>query len=502
MEHPTGHSADPDTAISISVGRVLRDRYVIQEQLGAGGRGTVFKALDRYRASLPEAQRQVALKVLHCGPDCSEQTISELRRELDCGQALSHRNIVNVFELDRDDDVVFFTMEFLDGELLSDLMERLRPASLQPMQAWQIIRQLGAGLEHAHGRGMVHGDLKPRNILITRDGELRILNFGTARRTAAYASCEVLEGRAADARHDLYALACICYELLSGAHPFAGRPANLARDFAIRATRPAGLTGRQWKTLQTGLSWHRAGRSMSVDDWIQKLTSGIAENPLKTPLLEFKAARAVQPALRSRAAAVSIALLLITGMGIAQLGAISARNPSVSVATQAASNFPDARASAATPATEATPQAEAPIMDARPAIAKAAMDDTTQRSPSVKQAQSAISVDGYQVSSDHHFVEIRVHRNHSQNASFAWWTEPATARQGVDYVPQAKAIQTFPSDRQSTRFYVKLLPDSERLQRDYFYVAIAQPAHAHTSNNVTLVQIWLPTPRDQLQARR
>jgi hypothetical protein len=228
-----------------------------------------------------------------------------------------------------------------------------------------------------------------------------------------------LEGRAADARHDLYALACICYELLSGAHPFAGRPANLARDFAIRATRPAGLTGRQWKTLQTGLSWHRAGRSMSVDDWIQKLTSGIAENPLKTPLLEFKAARAVQPALRSRAAAVSIALLLITGMGIAQLGAISARNPSVSVATQAASNFPDARASAATPATEATPQAEAPIMDARPAIAKAAMDDTTQRSPSVKQAQSAISVDGYQVSSDHHFVEIRVHRNHSQNASFA-----------------------------------------------------------------------------------
>ncbi len=83
----------------------------------------------------------------------------------------------------------------------------------------------------------------------------------------------------------------------------------------------------------------------------------------------------------------------------------------------------------------------------------------TPRKPSIQQAP-LISVDGYQVSSDGHFVEIRVHRNQLQNASFAWWTEPATAKQDVDYVHQGKAIQTFPSDRRSTRFYVKLLPDS------------------------------------------
>jgi serine/threonine protein kinase len=493
---------DPDTAVSISIGRVLRDRYVIQEQLGSGGRGTVFKALDRYRSSLPAAQQHVALKVLHCGHDCPEQTIKELRRELDCGQVLSHQNIVNVFELDRDVDVVFFTMEFLDGELLSELIARLRPAAIRPLQAWQIIRQLGAGLEHAHERGIVHGDLKPRNILVTRDGELRILNFGTTKTTAAYASCELLEGRAADPRDDLYALACICYELLSGAHPFAGRPAILARDFAVKATRPAGLTGRQWRTLQTGLSWHRAGRSMSVHAWIQKLTNGIAEKPSKTPLLELKAACAAKPPLHSRAAAVFIVLLLITGIGIAQLRAISARKTSDSVATQAAPNSLDAQAPEATLAPEATPQAEAPVMAARPAIAKDAMDDMTQRNPSVQQSPLTISVDGYRVSSGNHFVEIRVHRNQMQNASFAWWTEPATARQDVDYVHQAKAIQTFPSDRRSTRFYVKLLPDSERSQRDYFYVAIAQPGRGHTSLYVTRVQIWLPTPRDQLQARR
>lgn len=415
---------------------------------------------------------------------------------------LSHRNIVNVFELDRDADVVFFTMEFLDGELLIDLIERLRPAVMRRLQAWQLIRQLGAGLEHAHERGIVHGNLNPRNILVTREGEVRILGFGTTKTTPAYASCELLEGRAADPRNDLYALACVCYELLGGVHPFAGRPATLARDFGVKATRPAGLTGRQWRTLQTGLSWYRVRRSMSVHAWIQELTNGIAEQPSKTPLLELKAAYPTTLPLHSRAAAVLVASLLITGMGVAQLRAISTRKTTDSVAAQAAPTSRDVQAPELALAPEATPQAEAPVIDARPAITTDAVDGMTPRNPSVQQAPLTISVDGYRVSSGSHFVEIRVHRNQMQNGSFAWWTEPATARQDVDYVHQAKAIQTFPSDRRSTRFYVKLLPDPERSQRDYFYVAIAQPARGHASHNVTRVQIWLPTPRDQLQARR
>jgi hypothetical protein len=251
---------------------------------------------------------------------------------------------------------------------------------------------------------------------------------------------------------------------------------------------------------------------MNVHAWTQKLTNGIAEKPSKTPLLELKAAGAEKPPLHSYAAAVFVGLLLIAGVGIAQLRMTSARKASDSVATQAAPNSLDAQASEAMrtpeaartpeamPAPKATPQAEAPVMDARPAITKDVADGMTPRNPSVQQAPLTISVDGYQISPG--FVEIRVRRNQLQNGSFAWWTEPATARQDVDYVHQAKAIQTFPSDRRSTRFYVKLLPDSERSQRDYFYVAIAQPERGHTSHKVTRVQIWLPTPRDQLQARR
>jgi serine/threonine protein kinase len=521
--HPNmdlSRSSDPDTGVSISVGRVLRERYVIQGRLGTGGKGAVFRALDRYRSSLPDAQQHVALKVLHCGSDFSEQIIRNLWREPHCGQLLSHRNIVNVFELDRDGDVVFFTMELLDGELLSDLIERMRPAAMQRLQAWQIIRQLGAGLQHAHERGIVHGDLKPRNLLITREGELRILDFGAAQQvvrtqssgqpdfapislTPAYASCELLEGRAADPRDDLYALACISCELLTGAHPFARRPATSARDFGVKATRPAGLTGRQWRTLQAGLSWHRGGRSMSVHTWIQKLTRDIAEERVITPLRELKAASAAKPEWQPRAVAAFLAVLLIAAACIAQLRETSAQKTSDGGAARAAPEYANAHATEPALPSEGASPADALVTDARAGDAKDAVDGRAQASPSVRPTPFTISVDGYQVSSGHRFVEIRVHRNQLQNnSSFAWWTEPATAKEDVDYVHQAKAIQTFPTERRSTRLYVRLLPESERSQRDYFYVAIAQPARGRSSDKVTRAQIWLPTSRAQLQARR
>jgi len=111
-----------DSISSIAVGHVLRDRYVLRERLRTGGKGAVFKALDRFRATLPETQQYVALKILHAGGDCSEQTLANLRLKFHCGQVLSHRNIVNVYELDRDGDVVFFTMELLDGEPLNNVI--------------------------------------------------------------------------------------------------------------------------------------------------------------------------------------------------------------------------------------------------------------------------------------------------------------------------------------------------------------------------------------------
>ena len=512
-------SSNADTGVLISVGRVLRDRYVIEQRLGTGGKGTVFKALDRYRSSLPEAQQHVALKVLNCGRSCSEETIKKLQRELHCAQVLSHRNIVNVFELDRDEDVVFFTMEFLDGELLSEVMERLRPGAMRRLHAWQIIKQLGAALDHAHERGIAHGDLKPRNILLTRNGELRVLDFSAAQKiartraepgqpdfaplsgTPAYASCELLEGRAVDPRDDMYALACISYELLTGAHPFACRPATVARDFGIRAARPAGLTGRQWRTLQAGLSWHRAGRSMNVHTWMQRLAYDLPREQALTPLQDVQAASAAKPWLQSRAAAASVAVILIAGACIAQLQSTSAEKTPETTSMTTDTAVGQVSEASKPGLLVAEPRVGSLVMDARPTGGKEPADALLQPKPSVGSAPLTISVDGYHVSSGDRFVEIRVHRNRlEKNSSFAWWTEPATARPDVDYVHQAKAMQTFPSEGRSTRFYVKLLPESGRTQRDYFYVAIAQPGHGRASDKVTRAQIWLP--REELQARR
>ena len=164
----------------IEPGTVLRNRYVIEECLGKGGKGTVFKALDRYRSALPASQQYVAVKVLHQMPDSRLETLEALRRELQSAQALSHPNVVKVFDLDRDGNLDFFTMEFLEGELLSSLLLRFRSRPMPRSYAWSIIRQIAAGVQHAHERGIAHADLKPQNIMITNLGEVRILDFGAS----------------------------------------------------------------------------------------------------------------------------------------------------------------------------------------------------------------------------------------------------------------------------------------------------------------------------------
>jgi len=277
----------PRTASPIRVGGVIRDRYVLEERLGIGSKGTVFKALDRYRSDLPEEDRYVAIKVLHPNAHDRGDLLADLRREFHCAQTLSHESIVNVYEMDRDGDVDFFTMELLEGELLSSVIARLHPATMSRPQAWAIIRDIGAGLAHAHSRNVVHADLKPHNVMITHSGEVRILDFhnsvgryvedvgyrkpALSSVTPSYACCELLAGRPPDPRDDVYALACLSYELLSGTHPFQRRPATEARDLGIVPKRPQGLTRQQWQTLAMGLSWHRAGRSISVRAWLNKM---------------------------------------------------------------------------------------------------------------------------------------------------------------------------------------------------------------------------------------
>jgi serine/threonine protein kinase len=504
----------------IELGRVLRDRYVLIHRLGSGGKGEVFKALDLYRANLPEAQQYVAIKILHETAVDREEQLANLRREFYCTQMLSHRNIINVFELDRDGELDFFTMEYLEGERLSRVMTRLQPSPISRPQAWAIIREIGAAVECAHAHNVAHADLKPHNIMITDSGEVRVLDFGSARIsqqqspagqplpkdvfasvTPAYACCELLEGRVPDLRDDIYALACLSYELLAGTHPFQRRRATEARDFAIVPKRPPALSGRQWRALTMGLSWHRGGRSIAVSAWLKKLNPGRGAGTV--PRARDIASAPLKPEPR-RFGAAALCAVLVVAVGVwaavaHRPGVKGAMNGGVSsVAASAPLNTVSAPSR-----TLAGPQPASPTVPAVPATGASGVNDMSHEvgRPKIPAAPKLpmVSVNNYTVRSGDHFAEIRVHRSTrlGSTAPFIWWTEAASAKPGVDYLPQGKAVQVFPKGKSSTSFFVKLVPSAYRTQPEMFYIAIAAPGRGPAPGPVERAAVWLPTNNDQ-----
>jgi serine/threonine protein kinase len=502
----------------VEIGQVLRDRYVIEKSLGNGGKGTVFKALDRYRSSLLPSQQYVAIKVLHAVPAGRTEMVESLRRELYCAQMLSHRNIVNVFELDRDGDIDFFTMEWLDGELLSTVIARLRDQPVHRSHAWALIRQIAAGLEYAHGRGVVHADLKPQNIMITHSGEVRILDFGASivfgkhsppkheraarSATPAYASCEILESREPDPRDDLYALACISYELLTGMHPFQRRRANEARDLGIVATRPSHLGRRQWQMLLKGLCWHRGGRSISVSEWYDRLKPG-GEDPQCLPSsLDLQPAHPQARRSSLRGAAILAVLAATVGASLLMVRfAVGGRAGSATLASTPTSAAPEEPLSSSAAneldsqsALPNSPSLLAPVPQS-PLLGSGRADGGRSRIPSQVPHPVAISASDYEVRPGERFAEIRVHRSAGlrDEVPFVWWTEAASAKPGVDYVAQSKVTQKFPKGKSSTSFFVKLLPGSSRIRPEVFYVAIGDAAGGRSFGQIVHTAVWLPS---------
>jgi len=498
----------------LEIGQVLRDRYVIEKRLGSGGKGTVFKALDRYRSSLPASQQYVAIKVLHPMPAGRTEMVESLRRELYCAQMLSHRNIVNVFELDRDGDIDFFTMELLEGELLSTVIARLRERPVHRSHAWAVIRQIAAGLEYAHGRGVAHADLKPQNIMITDSGEVRILDFGASSvfgrhspakhersgrsATPAYASCEILDSREPDPRDDLYAFACISYELLTGMHPFQRRRANEARDLGIVATRPLHLGWRQWQVLSRGLCWHRGGRSISVSEWYDRLKPG-GEDPQCLPSsLDLQPALPQGPRSSLRGPAVLAVLTATAAASLLMvrfaLGGKEGSPPPTSAAPEETLSSSAANELDNPSAAFDSPSAPTPVPPS-PLLGSGRSEAGRSRIPSQVPHPVAISASDYEVRPGERFAEIRVHRSEGlrDEVPFVWWTEAASAKPGVDYVAQPKVTQKFPKGKSSTSFFVKLLPGSSRIRPEVFYVAIGDAAGGPSLGQIVHTAVWLPS---------
>ncbi len=238
-------------------GRTL-GRYQVQERIGAGGMGVVYRALDT------RLGRTVALKVLPPGLTADPERRNRFVREAKAASALNHRNIITIFDIDQVDGVDFIAMEYLDGRTLQDVIacrELVAPDAVN--FAVQIVQALVA----AHSAGIIHRDIKPANIMITGapngPSQVKVLDFGLAKLsesthpgdattvetmrgsimgTAAYMSPEQAEGKPIDARSDIFSFGSVFYEMLSGRRAFRGESSLGILTAVLRET-PEPLPG-------------------------------------------------------------------------------------------------------------------------------------------------------------------------------------------------------------------------------------------------------------------
>ena len=264
---------------------VLAGRYRLERLLGAGGMGAVYRARDLLHEQFGDPDPYIALKILSEefaeSPDASALLYSEFALT----RRLRHDNVVraHTFEVDTDCQRAFITMEYMRGLTLDKLLCE-RPLGLPWKELRDIVLPLLDTLAYAHCRGVLHGDLKPSNVMLSEDG-LRLFDFGLGQAeegvlpglphlsrerfnawTPGYAAPELLEGQPLSAGADVYGVACVIYELAGGKPPFRRVASTLARDEHLERElhAPKNLPKHCWPALRKALSFNAAERSITA----------------------------------------------------------------------------------------------------------------------------------------------------------------------------------------------------------------------------------------------
>lgn len=209
------------------IGRILDDRYEIIELIGSGGMANVYKALCH------RLNRYDAVKIMRDETAANTELRRRFRAESQAVAMLSHPNIVSVYDVSHSDDVEYIVMELIDGITLKQYLQK--KSVLEPSEVLDFTIQIAKALEHAHSKGIIHRDIKPQNIMLLKDGMIKVADFGIASLendmeetkgetvgSVHYIAPEQARGQAPDARSDIYSLGIVMYEMLTGKLPYVG----------------------------------------------------------------------------------------------------------------------------------------------------------------------------------------------------------------------------------------------------------------------------------------
>lgn len=282
------------------VGSMFAGRYQVLEEIGRGGMGKVYKVLDK------EINEKIALKLLHPLISADETMIERFRNELKTARKITHKHVCRMYHIGEEGGNYYITMEYVAGEDLKNTIRRVGQLSVG--KAVSIAKQAYEGLAEAHKLGIVHRDLKPQNIMIDREGNVRIMDFGIARfqesegltdtgtmiGTPEYMSPEQVEGKQVDLRSDIYSSGVILYEMLTGRAPFTGNtPLSVAVKHKTEMPREPKKFNAQIplelnEAILKCLEKKKERRYQSTEDILKQLSKVEKEIPTNEMILEGK----------------------------------------------------------------------------------------------------------------------------------------------------------------------------------------------------------------------
>lgn len=292
-QHVNQHAEQRPTA-AIEIGTILSERFLLQELLGEGGMGRVYKALDLRREEVQDPNPYVAIKLLNENIKNVAGAGIALQREAVIAQRLQHHRIASVYDYNRDELHAYIVMELIEGYTLDQFIIAEYPDGLPVAQSFKVINQLIETVRFAHDKGVVHADIKPSNVKIMPNGDIKVMDFGLARVmslmnmaqhindkevdsqwrhrslsdaiTPSYATRARLHGRQPIRVDDTFALACVIYLILTGRHPYQRMNADKALKQGVKPERPLTLSQKQWSVLQLALDPNISKESRALDD--------------------------------------------------------------------------------------------------------------------------------------------------------------------------------------------------------------------------------------------